>query len=903
MLQVQNIKKKYIIGDYEQVALNDVSLNLRDSEFIAILGQSGSGKTTLLNIIGGLDRYDDGDLIINNISTKKYKDKDWDSYRNHTVGFIFQSYNLIGHQSILTNVELALTISGISKSTRRQKAKEALKEVGLEKHIHKKPNQLSGGQMQRVAIARALINNPDILLADEPTGALDSETSVQIMELLKEVAKDRLVVMVTHNPELATEYATRIVNLRDGKIIDDSDPFTPKSEDEIVEHKNMGKSSMSFATALSLSFNNLKTKKRRTILTAFAGSIGIIGISLILALSSGVNIYISDIQKETMSSYPITIESQTINFDPSMGGDNKPNRDKTDSDEVQEILTGIYANYNELQKQEKLNSTIIENNLTNFKLYLDDPTSEIHQYIGSDGIVYSYDLLFDVYVKDSDDNIINTDYQLEESGSLIPVINPFEMMSGMSSGSSANFSEIISNSQSNEIGSIVNDNYDVLYGEWANEYNEVVLVLGDDNDIDVYTLFQLGFITLDEYKDIEKSISEGKTVEKLNFSYQDVIDHSFMLVPHCDYYEETENGTFAYTTKEPVELVENAIELTVVGVVKAKEDAVNTSLNTAVAYTNALTNYIIDYTSNSSSVTAQEKDEDINIFTGIPFESLSDQAKVENTVSYLLNLSTQEKAQLYPMLMSGQNTGGDKENSMIATTQEDMALAIDFWLTNDPEDAILLTLYDSYIQESTYLDNLALLGKVNYNSPSSIKIYTDSFEDKDFISIAIENYNETVEDEQTITYVDYVAILTSSLTTIIDVISYVLIGFVSVSLVVSCIMIGVITHISVMERTKEIGILRALGASKLNISQVFNAETLIIGLCSGLLGVGLSSLLIIPINSVIHMVTGNEGVNAVLPITSAIILVIISVVITVVSGVVPAKNASKKDPVIALRTE
>lgn len=895
MLQIKNIKKRYQTGEYIQAALDDVSLNLRDNEFVAILGPSGSGKTTLLNIIGGLDRYDDGDLIINDISTKKYKDKDWDSYRNHTIGFVFQSYNLIAHQSVLTNVELALTISGISKSQRKKMAIDALKQVGLENHIHKKPNQMSGGQMQRVAIARALVNNPDILLADEPTGALDSETSVQIMELLKEVAQDRLVVMVTHNPELAEDYATRIVKLHDGKITDDNNPFTPKNNTEIAEHKNMGKSSMSFLTSLSLSFNNLKTKKGRTILTAFAGSIGIIGIALILALSSGVNTYIADIQKETMSSYPISIDAQTFDMQ-SMIDSNGPTSSARD-ETIQSELDGIYADVSYLEIQESLSSSIVENDLTNFKLYLDDPDSEIQQYLGENGVVYTYDVQFDVFVSDSEGTVLNTNTSTdeEESSSSSQMEMMYSMMGMSSSGGATNFSELTSNADGNGISAIITDSYEVLNGTWPSEYNEVILVLDENNQIDISTLYSLGFITLDEYEEISEKIENGEDVDDLIWSYDEIIGYTFNLVPYCDYYTENSDGTFSYTSAEIDEVLENSIELKVVGIIKAEANASNATISTNIAYSSALTNYIIDYTDNSAVVLAQEADEETNVLNGFSFEELDDAGKAAATVSYLSSMATSEKAAVYSMMMSGQETG--------LTTEEEMAMGLDYWLASDPSEDILLSIFDSYIGESSYNDNLTAFGKVSYDAPSSISIYTDSFEDKEAVSTAIENYNASVSDDEAIVYTDYVALLTSSLTSIIDVISYVLIAFVSVSLFVSCIMIGIITHISVMERTKEIGILRAIGASKKNISQVFNAETLIIGFCAGALGVISSMLLTIPINAVVHMLTSDESINANLPISSAIILVLISVVITMIAGFLPAKNAAKKDPVIALRSE
>ncbi|MTP01565.1 ATP-binding cassette domain-containing protein, partial [Turicibacter sanguinis] len=603
MLQIEKIHKKYITGDLVQTALNDVSLNLRDNELVAILGPSGSGKTTLLNIIGGLDHYDSGDLIINGISTKRYTDRDWDSYRNHTIGFVFQSYNLIPHQTVLSNVELALTISGVSKSERKKRAIEALEKVGLGNQLHKKPNQMSGGQMQRVAIARALINAPDILLADEPTGALDSETSVQVMELLKEVAKDRLVVMVTHNPELAEEYATRIVKVRDGKIIDDSNPYqVDASQLGQARHENMGKSSMSFSTSLSLSFNNLKSKKGRTLLTAFAGSIGIIGIALILSISNGVNTYISDIQKSTMSSYPISIQSQSIDLSSIMSS-GQENMKKLKSGEVDHDLDAVYSNGTELEMASKMTTSITENNLTEFKKYLDDTENEIHQYIGENGIVYSYDTKFDVYTYDSEDTLVNTDGStLEGSQSSASVSSP--MMAAMSSSSSNHFEELLPGTEDELISSTITDSYDVLYGSWPSKYNELVIVLNHNNEISATTLYKLGLLPSSEYNELISKIEDGETVtlDTQKLSYEDIIAQTFYMIPSCDLYVENDNGTFDYIGDDNSEiknLLEDAVELKVVGIIRPKEDTETVLISNTVGYTKALTDYIIDYTNNS----------------------------------------------------------------------------------------------------------------------------------------------------------------------------------------------------------------------------------------------------------------------------------------------------------------
>ena len=941
MLQIKNISKQYKTGDLVQNALSGVSLNLRDNEFVSILGPSGSGKTTLLNIIGGLDRYDSGDLIINGISTKKYKDRDWDSYRNHTIGFVFQSYNLIPHQSVLSNVELALTISGISRNERRKRAKDALTQVGLGNQLHKKPNQMSGGQMQRVAIARALVNNPDILLADEPTGALDTETSIQIMELLREVAKDRLVVMVTHNPELAEQYSTRIVKLRDGKITDDSDPYDPKAEIQTKpEHKNMGRAKMSFLTSLSLSFNNLRTKKGRTLLTSFAGSIGIIGIALILALSSGVNGYISDIQKDTMTAYPITISSETVDMSAMMGmggGMMGGGMMGGKTDTATNPDDGVYADYSDIESSEAIAASVIENNLTAFKQYLDNTDNEIQQYLGENGVVYTYNVNFDVYSYDKDENLVNTNADTEEvtgsesEDSFGAMAGGMGGMGGMpmmgaSTGSSGaeNFSELMAGTNGDTVSRVLTDSYDVLYGNWPENYDEVVLVLDENNSLSAGTLYQLGLITADEYLEITEQIANGEEAKEYSWDYKEICGHTFYLVPAADRYTENENGTFTYLEDDTLnydQLLENSVELKIIGVIRPVEDATNASVSTSVAYTSKLTDYVIEHTDESAIVAAQEKTPEINVLNGMSFEALDDAAKIEDAKEYISAMGVSDKASMYQMIQyyisqkaeeddsseeaqqpqgAGQMGAGGAGMSMDETA---MAEAMDTWLTETPYDEILLSIYDEYIDGSSYEDNMEAFGKVSYDAPASISIYTDSFEDKEAVSDCISNYNETVDEDNQITYTDYVELMTSSLTSIVDIISYVLIAFVAVSLIVSCLMIGIITHISVLERTKEIGILRAMGASKRNISQVFNAETFIIGCCAGLLGIGISLLLTIPINAILQNLLGAATLTVALPITYAAILVVISIVITVIGGLLPAKKAAKKDLVIALRTE
>ena len=925
MLQIQKISKKYITGDLVQTALNEVSLNLRDSEFVAILGPSGSGKTTLLNIIGGLDRYDSGDLIINGISTKKYKDRDWDSYRNHTIGFVFQSYNLIPHQTVLSNVELSLTISGISKAERKKRAIEALEKVGLGKQLHKKPNQMSGGQMQRVAIARALVNDPEILLADEPTGALDSETSIQVMDLLKEVAKDRLVVMVTHNPELAEEYANRIVKVKDGHIISDSNPYEIDIKNMAPpKHENMGKASMSLLTALSLSFNNLKTKKGRTLLTAFAGSIGIIGIALILSLSNGVNTYIDNIQKDTMTSYPISIEAETIDISSIMSsGGPTPGKPS----DVNHDLNAIYSNGSGIEMASTMTSSFTKNNLTEFKKYLDNPDSEINQYVGENGIIYSYDTKFGVYTKDSEGTFVNTDGStLTDKNSSSTTMTGISAMSSMPiskisgfSASSNNFKELLPGKDGASVSDAIKDSYDLLYGDWPTAYDEVILTLDQNNEISATTLYQLGILPSAEYKELMTKIENGEEIklESKSWKYEDICNQEFYMIPDCDTYISNGNGTFTSikdNVNEMEKLLDNAIKLKITGVVRPKEDAKNASITSAIGYTKALTDYIIEYTDNSEVVKAQKESSTINVLNGMEFSPSSDDEKIADAKKYLEGLGVSDKANLFKTMMYSMQSTSNVEDEGISTSmqagtpdistmsEEQLAAMLDEYLKS-PDDDTLLKIYDAYISTGSYDDNMTTFGVVSLDAPSSISIYTDSFENKEAISDCIEDYNSTANEEDQISYTDYIGILLSSITTIIDVISYVLIAFVAVSLIVSSIMIGIITFISVMERTKEIGILRAIGASKHNISQVFNAETFIIGLCSGLLGVGISALLLIPINSIIHSVLNLDTINASLPLSSAIGLIILSMILTIIGGFVPAKKAAKKDPVTALRTE
>lgn len=920
MLQLKNIVKSYTVGELTQVALKGISLNFRENEFVSILGQSGSGKTTMLNIIGGLDRYDSGDLVINGVSTKKYRDADWDAYRNTSIGFVFQSYNLIPHQNVLSNVEMALTLSGVSRKERRKRAVEVLNKVGLQDHIHKKPNQLSGGQMQRVAIARALINNPDILLADEPTGALDTETSIQIMNLLKQIAEEKLVIMVTHNPELAEAYSTRIVNLKDGQITSDTNPFdVPEGSVEEKLTKNQKRVSMSFWTSLGLSFANLRTKIGRTVLTSFAGSIGIIGIALILALSTGMNQYITRVQKETMTSYPITISSQTIDATSimqlrgQMMGLSSQKETKEDDDKV-------HTDYQSLKQSDAVANNLIQNNLAEFKKYLDNPASEIHQYVGENGIIYSYNVNFDVYAQNQNQQLINTNIELDggNGNSNRPRMFNFANM-GVNNQSAKNFSEMVAGTNGQPISSVVIDSYDMVAGYWPTGYNEVVMVLNENNSIPVQSMYQLGFITKEQYTSAKNQLANKQDGEDFTLSYEDMLQKTFYLVPSSENYAKNKNGSYSQIKNPEYDtdgLMNKSIPLKVTGIIRPKEDAKNATINTAVAYTNLLTNYVIDRANESAIVQAQKNTPEINVLNGVRFSAATDDEKIQDTKTYLLNLSDEENANMYQLILCYDGKSQNQENDidtngfdmntlsrLSMNPQQSMVSMLESYLNDSPNPTTLLAIYNDYIGGKSLEKNLASFGAVSYESPSSISIYADSFENKDAIGKVIENYNNTVGEDSKISYTDYVALMTSSLTTIINGISYVLIAFVAVSLIVSSIMIGIITYISVMERTKEIGILRALGASKKNISQLFNAETFIIGILSGIIGLGITLLLLIPINNVIQTVSKIEDLSAVLPLESAGVLILISTIITVIGGFIPSRSAAKKDPVEALRTE
>ena len=867
MLQLKNITKNYLSGDNEVQALKGIDIEFRESEFVSILGQSGCGKTTLLNIIGGLDRYTSGDLIINGKSTKEFKDKDWDTYRNHSVGFVFQSYNLIPHQTVLANVELALTISGVGKAERRKRAIEALQKVGLGDQINKKPNQMSGGQMQRVAIARALVNDPDILLADEPTGALDSKTSVQVMEILKEISKDRLIIMVTHNPELAEKYSSRIVKLLDGKIIDDSNPYK-SSEEDVKKAKNKkdksGKASMKFTTAVRLSLNNLMTKKGRTFLTSFAGSIGIIGIALILSLSHGMQSYINKVEEDTLSSYPLTIQEASIDVT-SMLEAMMGNGEKEEHNDNKIYSRPIVNNI-----LETVSTKLQTNNLEEFKKYLESGDTDIKNYINA--IQYEYNLNLNIYKQNEDKT-----YQQVNPSKVFDELGFGEMMESRQSASSM-MSGSMTMTQTdvwNEMldnQNLLQSQYDVLAGKWPTKYNEVVLIVDENNEVSDYTLYSLG---IKDIKELNKSMEKIKNKEKVevgeseSYSYDDLLNYKFKILLNTDYYKKSGNAWQDMSNDDEYmkNVVDNAEEITIVGIIKPNEETVSSSGAGMIGYTKELKEYVINKINETEIVKEQKENPNINVFTGIEFP--------EN----------QNSSFDYSQLT-------DEQRMYMATLSE----------------AELAELMKNYAENSTatYDSNLSTLGVVDLNKPSTINIYPKDFESKDMITTRISEYNDKQtndgKEENVITYTDIVGVMMSSVSTIINVISYVLIAFVGISLVVSSIMIGIITYISVLERTKEIGILRSIGASKKDVSRVFNAETLIIGLVAGLIGIVVTLLLNIPINMIIKSIVGISNISK-LPTAGAIILVVISVGLTMIAGLIPAKFAAKRDPVEALRTE
>lgn len=898
MLSLVNIKKEYVSGDTKVQALKGISVDFRENEFVSILGQSGCGKTTTLNIIGGLDHYTSGDLIINGKSTKEFKDKDWDTYRNHSIGFVFQSYNLIPHQSVLANVEIALTLSGVSKSERRERAIKALERVGLSDQLNKRPNQMSGGQMQRVAIARALVNDPDIILADEPTGALDTETSVQIMEILKEIAKDKLIIMVTHNPELAKEYSTRIIKLLDGKVIDDTNPYQPEKEIPVKKDSNKKKASMSFATALSLSLNNLMTKKGRTILTAFAGSIGIIGIALILALSNGVQNYITTTEEEALSSYPITIQENSVDMSTMMTAMMGMNND-TDETTSNQTDDRVYSNNIMTNMIDTMMSGTSTNNLKDFKKFIEDDANGVKEF--TTDITYGYSTQLNIYKADTSDGItqVNPSQVFNEigMGGLMGTDDSAgaSMVSTYSMGSGTNVWKELSDNQK-----IITSTYDVIEGKLPESYDEIVIAVDQNNQISDYCLYSLGILDTDELNDIIRDIYQEKEVEETeqtDYSYDDILNLKFKLLLNTDYYEK-EDGVWVDKSDDTLYMknkLENALELKVVGIIRPKENSEQTETGN-IYYSSELMKYLINQINESEIVTEQMADPDTDVFTGLPF--VADEE--ENTEF------TQEEfmAALQSLVAAGEMTEDEllsiqtemAQMSAAGTDQEAMMLEI---VNAHPA---VSTLFAAKESKNTFEENKLKLGIASLDSPSSINIYPKDFESKDKISDIIEDYNNSVSEDDAITYTDYIGLMLSSMTTIINAISYILIGFVSISLVVSSIMIAIITYISVMERTKEIGILRAVGASKKDISRVFNAETLIEGFVSGVIGIGVSLLICIPINIIVENHFDIENI-ANLPWMAGLILVLISMFLTFIAGLVPSKMASKKDPVVALRSE
>ena len=1006
MLELKDIVKIYPAGGNPVEALKGINLAFRDSEFVSILGQSGCGKTTMLNIIGGLDQYTSGDLIINGRSTKEYKDRDWDTYRNHTIGFVFQTYNLIPHQNVLANVEIALSLSGVSKKERRERATEALKKVGLGDQLKKRPSEMSGGQMQRVAIARALVNNPDIILADEPTGALDTETSVQVMEILKEISKDKLVIMVTHNPELAEKYSTRIVRMLDGKITGDSAPFTEeeqKQADKIAEEhaaldkkakkeaaKGEKKPSMSFFTSFSLSLKNLFTKKGRTILTSFAGSIGIIGIALIYSVSQGTHNFINDVQEDTISAYPLEIQAQSVDLSTLLNA-------FVGNDE-QAFVHEKDAVYQKYKIYDLMNSLISieaeENDLSSFKKYIEDEKAKGDSKLANalSGVQYSYDLNLAIYTKNVEGKIIHSDTDELMSalmGEYMKSMFNVDMTSMSTQNSQSSqlmgssmtlWSELLPGKNGEATNPVTHKQYDVIYGRWPEAYDEIVLFLDENNELNDYTLYALGLKTEEDITTMMKAAMNKQTLNysDQHWSYEEICNLEFRSVfpSSCWSYDPT---TGLYIDLRQSEqglqyLYDNGLSLKVVGIVRPNEDAVSTSHHGTIGYTHMLTEYIISNSQGTDAINAQKNNQKIDVTSGLPFKdentAVSEKEKADYFKKYVSELDDQGKADLYVKVMSipseksiqdyvdislsqldratmeammmeqmttemgmdeqtvkgyiAQMSDDDMkkafekgirekylaeyaakiEQDLKTKSPAELAAALDQNMGNF-DDATCAGFYDSILEFSafTYDYNLIRLGCLDLDVPSSIRLYANSFENKDTVVDCIDEYNESVPELQRLKYTDYIGILMSSVTTIIDAITYVLIAFVAVSLVVSSIMIGVITLISVQERTKEIGILRSLGASKKNVSRMFNAETIIIGFTSGLLGVIITYLLLIPINIIVHSLTGLYNLTAVLPIPTALILITISMLLTLIAGIIPSRSAAKKDPVVALRTE
>ncbi|WP_024860189.1 ABC transporter ATP-binding protein/permease [Ruminococcus flavefaciens] len=1002
MLQLKDIVKKYGSGDNIVTALDGVSVTFRESEFVAILGHSGCGKTTLLNIIGGLDHYTSGDLIINGTSTKEYKDRDWDAYRNHSIGFIFQSYNLIPHQTVLSNVELALTISGVSKSERRKRAKEALEKVGLGDQLHKKPNQMSGGQMQRVAIARALINDPDILLADEPTGALDSETSIQVMELLKDIAKDKLVIMVTHNPELADQYATRIIKIKDGKLTGDSSPVDgakskkeKKKKDKEVKKDKAEKTekkkrvSMSFGTAVSLSLNNLLTKKGRTLLTAFAGSIGIIGIALILSLATGINEYIDNVQEETLSSYPLEImreNTDTTGMLNALMDNQQEYENRVFKDDTVYANTQVYDMFNSFNASAKQ-----INNMKDFKTFLDNDSVIKEK---STAIGYRYDVKMPIFTESPSGEIVKVDFMdmyskavgMSDSDMMAASMNnPMADMEMQAFGLNI-MEEMLAGENGEPVSDIVKEQYEVVNGRWPENYDEAVVVLTRNNELPDIMVYPMGLKDKEGFNEKLKAVMSNQEIKdygKTEWGLDEILNKKFKMILPCEYYQKDPTGSgfndiSATQTGLDYLFDSNDIgtDIKIVGFIRPAEDVKVPMLKGYLCYTSLLTDYVIDKTNNSDLVKSQTEDKEHDVLTGTKFMTddyvaPTAKEKADTAKEFIKNADTDTKADIYRLVaqqpdpaqadaqvqaamkdfdrnkfisqitemysaelgvdasqitsfvaqMSDDEIKGYAEEAIRAQIAEEYAKAVQEQLGSLPnaelakmldsmtisEDAYGLV-FDKYtpeeISDSTYDDNLKLLGVADESDPSLIRIFVKSFEDKDDIADAITRYNDGVSKEaDEIHYTDMVALLMSSITGIISGISYLLIAFVGISLVVSSIMIGIITYISVLERTREIGILRAIGASKHNVRTVFNAETLLVGLAAGLIGIGVSVLLTIPINGIIHSVTSLDTLRAHVPVKGAVILVIISMVLTLIAGLIPSGVAARKDPVEALRTE
>ncbi len=1009
MLKLINVKKDYLAGENTVHALKGVNLEFRKSEFVSILGPSGCGKTTMLNIIGGLDHYTFGDLVINGISTKEFKDRDWDTYRNHSIGFVFQSYNLIPHQSVLQNVELALALSGVSKKERRLKAKKALESVGLGNQFHKRPSEMSGGQMQRVAIARALVNDPDIILADEPTGALDTETSIQVLDILKKVSKDRLVIMVTHNPELAEKYSTRIVKMLDGLIVSDSAPLTEeekecynkKQTEEIKEKqskktKKVKKPSMSLWTSFSLSLKNLFTKKGRTILTSFAGSIGIIGIALIYAVSQGATNYINFVQEATLSSYPLTIQSEHTDMGSMLQAfmDSAKSSGEHKDDAVYE-KTALYDLVNAINSTETK-----QNDLKSFMAYIEEQKSNNDSKLHSalSGVQYTYDFDLLVYTKSVDSRIIQSDTKALMMEMIAKYLGTGALdsnfsgnssngtMMTMASSSMGLWQEMLSGLDGEYVSPLIKSQYNLLTenSRWPTAYNEVVLVVDENNEIDDMTLFALGLKSQAEMDEIIDAADSGEKIEKQpsKWSFEEILDMDFRVILNSDCYifnSETKTYDDLRSTDIGMEwLYENkGIDIKVVGIVKPSEDSMSNALTGTICYTNLLTTHIAEESKKSEALIAQLKEENryIDIFTGLPFsegaEAMTTAEKAQKFTDYInqaTNISKKEAyirikgiptQQFLDVAVTQANTNfadrtakvGFLLNTLVGSMGADETTVLSYLnkKTDDEinaifnqiiiegataqfknsvraeieplDDNLVASMLDNEMKtysedqkasyylvaldfsESSYKDNLRILGNINLDEPSTINLFASTFENKDIIEEVIKDYNILVEESKKITYTDYVGLLMSSITTIINAITYVLIGFVAISLIVSSIMIGVITLISVQERTKEIGVLRALGASKQNVSSMFNAETVLIGFFSGLVGIGATCLLCLPINLILKLLTGLNNLRAVLPIEVALLLILISVVLTLIAGIIPSRSAAKKDPVVALRTE